>query len=132
MLQKVGCKKDSHLFWESVWRNDNVPNFGLIVVRGLFSSLVPSGSSLSVPFPSVPFPSVPFPSVLLPLPSVLSFLSVMYKILNGLCPNIMQKISTAKNYCCNTRNPPIHSPRNAETDMDYRPSLTWFQKFAFL
>ena len=45
----------------------------------------------------------------------------MYKILNGLSPDIMQDM-------------PQNSPQEIlkQVDMDYKPSLTWFQKFGAL
>ena len=56
----------------------------------------------------------------------------MYKILNGLSPDIMQDIFETKCNYYNTRNAPIFSPRNIKTDMDYRPSVRWLQKFGTL
>ena len=56
----------------------------------------------------------------------------MYKILNGLSPDIMQDIFEIKSNCYNTRNAPVFFSRNIKTDMDYRPSLTWLQKFGNL
>ena len=38
----------------------------------------------------------------------------MYKILNGLSPDIMQDIFETKCNCCNTRNEPVFSSRNIE------------------
>ena len=49
----------------------------------------------------------------------------MYKMLNGLSPDIMQDIFEIKRNYYNTRNAPAFSSRNIKTDMDYRPSLTW-------
>ena len=48
----------------------------------------------------------------------------MYKILNGLSPDIMQDIFETKSNYYNTRNAPVFSSRNIKTDMDYKPSLT--------
>ena len=57
----------------------------------------------------------------------------MYKILNGLSPDIMQDIFETKSNYYNTRNAPTFSSRNIkQVDMDYRPSLTWLQKFGTL
>ena len=56
----------------------------------------------------------------------------MYKILNKLSPDIMQDIFETKSNCYNTRNAPAFSSRNIKTDLDYRPSLTWLQKFGTL
>ena len=56
----------------------------------------------------------------------------MYEILNGLSPDIMQDIFETKNNCYNTSNVPAFSSRNIKTHMDYRSSLTWFQKFGTL
>ena len=56
----------------------------------------------------------------------------LYKILNGLSPDITQDIFETKSNYYNTRNAPGFSSRNIKTDMDYRPSLTWLQKFGTL
>ena len=45
----------------------------------------------------------------------------MYKILNGLSPDIMQDIFETKSNCYNTE-------ILKKLDMDYRPSLTWAPK----
>ena len=57
----------------------------------------------------------------------------MYKILNGLSPDIMQDIFEIKNNYYNSRNVPAFSSRNIKTvRLDYRPFLTWPQKFGTL
>ena len=57
----------------------------------------------------------------------------MYKILNGLSPDIMQDIFEIKSNYYNTRNAQ-HFPQEIlkQLDMDYRSSLTWLQKFGIL
>ena len=56
----------------------------------------------------------------------------MYKVLNGLFPDIMQDISKTKSNYFNTRNWQVVSSRITKKDMDCRPSLTWLQKFGTL
>ena len=56
----------------------------------------------------------------------------MYKVLNGLFPDIMQDISKTKSNYFNTRNWQVLSSRITKKDMDYRPYLTWLQKFGTL
>ena len=53
----------------------------------------------------------------------------MYKILNGLSPDIMQDIFETRSNYYNTRNVPAFFPRSIKTvSVDYRPSLTWLKK----
>ena len=57
----------------------------------------------------------------------------MYKILNGLSPDITQDIFETKSNYYNTRNAPTFSQEILKhLDMDYIPFLTWLQKFGSL
>ena len=57
----------------------------------------------------------------------------MYKILTGLSPDIMQDIFKTKSNYYNTRNR-LDFPQEIlrQLDMNYRPSITWVQKFGTL
>ena len=56
----------------------------------------------------------------------------MYQVLNGLFLDIMQGTSKTKSNYFNTRNWQVLSSRITKKDMDYRPYLTWLQKFGTL
>ena len=49
----------------------------------------------------------------------------MYKISNSLSPEIMKDVFKTKTNFYNTFTAVIFSKRDVETDMDYRPCLTW-------
>ena len=56
----------------------------------------------------------------------------MYKISNSLSPEIMKDLFKTKTNFYNTFNAAIFSKRDVETDMDYRPCLTWVLRLGTL